>query len=56
MAFLPGANNPTRDRRVEYSHADEERARKRTQDAAGIDPTAAKWRYRPTNSVTSIKR
>jgi len=56
MSLLPDANNPTRDRRVEYGHADEERARKRTQDAAGIDPTAAKWRYRPTNSVTNIKR
>jgi hypothetical protein len=56
MPFLPDANNPTRNRRVEYGHADDQREKKRTQDAAGIDPAAAKWRYRPANTAATAKR
>lgn len=46
MAFQNHFTNPTRDRRAEYSRADEDRAKQRTQDAVDLDPTASKWRYR----------
>jgi hypothetical protein len=53
MPFLSDANGPTRNRRVEYGHAEEEREKKRAQDAAGIDPAAAKWRYQPAKTDRS---
>lgn len=46
MPFPHQFNDPTRDRRKEYERADKDRAKQRIQDAADLDPTASKWRYR----------
>ncbi|CAG4910009.1 hypothetical protein R52603_03785 [Paraburkholderia saeva] len=56
MPFLRDANDPTRNRRVEYGQAEEEREKRRAQDAARIDPAAAKWRYRPAKTAASTTR
>jgi hypothetical protein len=47
MQFRPDASRPLRDRKVENSEADIERAEKRKQDDARIDSGAEKWRYVP---------
>lgn len=47
MAYRPETPRPLRDRRVEYTVADEARAERRKQDAEHIDSGAGKWRYRP---------
>ena len=46
---LRHADSPSavRDRRAEFSRADEARAEQREHDDARNDPNASKWRYRP---------
>jgi hypothetical protein len=51
MPYRPEATRPLRDRRVEYTIADEARAEQRKQDDAHIDSSADKWRYRPVPSA-----
>jgi len=54
MAYRPEATRPLRDRRIEYTVADDARAERRKQDAVHIDSTAGKWRYRPVPTAPKM--
>ncbi|TDN62727.1 hypothetical protein B0G77_6315 [Paraburkholderia sp. BL10I2N1] len=54
MAYRPEATRPLRDRRIEYTIADDARAERRKQDAVHIDSTAGKWRYRPVPATPKM--
>ena len=55
MSLPLDARKPAQDRRVEYGRADEAREKKRSEDAAAIDPTATKWRYRPSQGTAKTR-
>lgn len=56
MPFSHDARKPVGDRRAEYRRADEAREKKRGEDAAGIDPGATKWRYKPLADTVKTRK